>query len=83
MTNVRPRAENYSFRDRPGPHGNAGVKSTTGTNLTYLVIALTPSADTREIYLTMTAMSRKGKCRGHCAPATIGLPRLARAFVGL
>lgn len=79
MTNVRPRSENYSFRDRPGegPHGNAGVKSTTGTNLTYLVIALTPSADTREIYLTMTAMSRKGKCRGSlCAAPTIGLPRL-------
>ena len=53
MTNVRPRGENYSFRDRPveGLHGNAGVKSTTGTNLTYLVIALTFYAlcDTRDL----------------------------------
>jgi len=51
MTNVRPYSENYSFRDRlgEGSHGNAGVKSTTGTNLTYLVIGLTPSADTRDL----------------------------------
>lgn len=51
MTNVRPQSENYSFRDRlgEGPHGNAGVKSTTGTNLTYLVIGLTLSADTRDL----------------------------------
>lgn len=52
MTNVYPRSENYSFRDRPdeGPHGNAGIKSTTGTtNLTYLVIALTPSTDTQDL----------------------------------
>lgn len=52
MTNVYPRSENYSFRDRPdeGPHGNAGIKSTTGTtNPTYLVIALTPSTDTQDL----------------------------------
>jgi len=34
---------------RGDAHGNAGVKSTTGTNLTYLVIGLTPSADTRDL----------------------------------
>lgn len=51
MTNVYPRSENYSFRDRPGevPHGNAGIKSTTSMNLTYLVIALTPSTDVQDL----------------------------------
>lgn len=51
MTNVYPCSENYLFRDRPdeGPHGNAGIKSMTGTNLTYLVIALTPFTDTWDL----------------------------------
>lgn len=43
--------ELFVSRSSPGevPHGNAGIKSTTGTNLTYLVITLTPSTDTQDL----------------------------------
>lgn len=68
MTNVRPRGKNYSFRGRPGegPCGNAGVKSTTGTNLSYLVITLTPLTDTRDLLNNDDDVSKKANAGSLC-----------------